>query len=303
MNWIRKGQIYDPKEFEGIVGGGYGANPVAVQLEGRMFRIFYNIRDEKNRAHVTYLDYDIESNKIEKLAKKNLISPGEKGTFDDCGCSLGCVLDVGDQYYMYYLGWNLPKTVPFMNTIGLAIYDKKTDTCKKYSPAAILDRNSVDPISISYPYVMFENGIYRMWYGSHISWRNTTFEKYDFLHILKYAESKDGLSFKRDGRICIEGDGIIEYAFSRPSVIKENGIYKMWYTYRGEKYRIGYAESTDGLSWKRLDNEMSFTPSGNGWESDEVSYPCVFSYEGKRYMLYCGNAYGKTGFGLAVQES
>ena len=33
-----------------------------------------------------------------------------------------------------------------------------------------------------------------------------------------------------------------------------------------------------------------------------ISYPCVFDYKGKRYMLYNGNDYGKSGFGIAVLD-
>ena len=33
-----------------------------------------------------------------------------------------------------------------------------------------------------------------------------------------------------------------------------------------------------------------------------IEYPFVFDHDGSRYMLYNGNGYGKTGFGLAVLE-
>jgi len=33
-----------------------------------------------------------------------------------------------------------------------------------------------------------------------------------------------------------------------------------------------------------------------------ICYPYVFKHKGRFYMLYCGNGYGKTGFGLAVLE-
>ena len=33
-----------------------------------------------------------------------------------------------------------------------------------------------------------------------------------------------------------------------------------------------------------------------------ICYPNVFDYNGNRYMLYNGNAYGKSGFGLAILE-
>ncbi len=33
-----------------------------------------------------------------------------------------------------------------------------------------------------------------------------------------------------------------------------------------------------------------------------IEYPFVFDHKCNRYMLYNGNSYGKTGFGLAVLE-
>ncbi len=33
-----------------------------------------------------------------------------------------------------------------------------------------------------------------------------------------------------------------------------------------------------------------------------VAYPHVFEHRGARWMLYCGNGFGRTGFGLAVWE-
>ena len=39
-----------------------------------------------------------------------------------------------------------------------------------------------------------------------------------------------------------------------------------------------------------------------GWDSEMIEYPFVFEHKNKRYMLYNGNHYGKTGFGIAVQK-
>ena len=73
----------------------------------------------------------------------------------------------------------------------------------------------------------------------------------------------------------------------------------MWFSYRGDYYKIGYAESSDGINWLRLDNELSFNPSEKGWDSEMVEYPCVFEHGREVCMLYNGNNYGETGFGLA----
>ncbi len=116
---------------------------------------------------------------------------------------------------------------------------------------------------------------------------------------IKYAESMDGLYWNREGRVCIDYECEDEYAFGRPFVMRENGIYKMWYAFRGERYKLGYAESPDGLNWKRKDNEVGLEVSLNGWDSEMVEYPFIFDFKGERYMFYNGNGYGKTGIGLA----
>ncbi|MBK8551405.1 MAG: hypothetical protein IPL53_10250 [Ignavibacteria bacterium] len=95
-----------------------------------------------------------------------------------------------------------------------------------------------------------------------------------------------------------------EYAIARPFVLKENGLYKMWYSYREGKnirtYRIGYAESKDGIKWERKDQEIEMDVSDSGWDSEMIEYSYLYDFKGKRYMLYNGNSYGKAGVGLAV---
>jgi hypothetical protein len=58
----------------------------------------------------------------------------------------------------------------------------------------------------------------------------------------------------------------------------------------------------DGITWTRADEIGGLLPSGEGWDSDMVEYPCLIDHCGRRYMLYNGNDYGKTGVGLAVWQ-
>ena len=77
----------------------------------------------------------------------------------------------------------------------------------------------------------------------------------------------------------------------------------MWFSYRsgtGQKYRIGYAVSIDGAIWKLALDDAGIDVSLTGWDSEMIEYPFVFDHKNDRYMLYNGNGYGKTGFGLAV---
>jgi hypothetical protein len=141
-----------------------------------------------------------------------------------------------------------------------------------------------------------------MWYLSCVRWEVVN-EVPRHWYNIRYAESVDGINWIRDGIVCINFESKEEYAISRPSVIKDFDIYKMWYSYRGKTYRIGYAESNDGINWIRLDDQVGIDVSISGWDSEMIEYPHVFKHKNKAYMLYNGNGYGKTGFGLAVLDN
>jgi hypothetical protein len=298
MKWRKLGLVFCPDRNHPWMSS-HAANPVAEHLYDDVFRLYFSCRDEHSRSHIAFVDVELKPPfKILSVAERPLLAPGEIGTFDDSGVSLSCINLIKGKKYLYYLGWNLGVTVPWRNSIGLAVYDETTKTFQRYSKAPLLDRNDVDPYSISYPFV-FEDGLYRMWYGSNLSWGK---EQKDMAHLIKYAESPDALQWKREGVIALHFKSDDEYAMSRPCVLKEDGIYKMWYSYRGESYRIGYAESGDGVAWERKDDEVGIDVSRTGWDSEMVEYPFVFDHGGERYMLYNGNGYGKTGIGLAVLD-
>jgi hypothetical protein len=103
--------------------------------------------------------------------------------------------------------------------------------------------------------------------------------------------------------VCIDYGSDDEYAIARPCVVKTGDGYRMWYSYRGDAYRIGYAESADGLEWERKDAEAGIDVSSEGWDSEMIEYPFVFEFGDDLFMLYNGNGYGATGIGLAVLDS
>ncbi len=197
------------------------------------------------------------------------------------------------------MGWSLGVTVPFYFYIGLAISEDGGKSFHKVFSSPILDRNWVDPYLTGSPCVLVENDTWKMWYVSGNRWEMENNRPKHYYNI-KYAESADGVNWDRRGIVCIDFKSEDEHAIARPSVLKENGIYKMWHSYRGKSYRIGYAESRDGLHWERKDREVGIDVSVSGWDSEMIEYPFVFDHKGERYMLYNGNGYGKTGIGLAV---
>lgn len=282
----------------------HAANPFAVRLQESVHRVYFTCRDENNKSYIGFADIDFENDfNVLNVSDKPVLNPGELGMFDDSGVAMGYYILINNIPHIYYLGWNLKVTVPWLNTIGLARFNSRTGVFEKVSKAPIMDRSNEDPFSISYPSILFENGVYKMWYGSNLKWGKF---QHEMNHVIKYAESFDGINWKRTSKIAIDNMHQGEYAVSKPFVVKNDAEYCMWYSYRGnrevETYRIGKAVSVDGNIWERKDDKVGIDVSQFGWDSEMICYPSVITHAGNSYMLYNGNAYGKTGFGIAVLE-
>jgi len=299
MGWIKQGRIFEPKgQYDWVVS--HSMLPIPERRGDDLYRVYFSGRDARNRSLVGYVEIDIrEPSRILKISEKPVLGLGELGTFDDNGVTPSWIVDHGGKKYLYYVGWNQGSTVRMAEMAGLAISTDGGERFTRISRAPILERTDREPLSLlAATCVRIENGIWRMWYVSGIKWVHRDFVKYD----IKYAESDDGIHWRRDGKPCLGFKNPEEYAVARPCVLKDGNCYKMWFAYRQgqETYRIGYAESNDGWNWERKDQLGGLDVSEKGWDSEMVEYPYVFDHKGKRYLLYNGNGYGKTGFGYAV---
>jgi hypothetical protein len=229
-----------------------------------------------------------------------LVPVGPLGAFDDCGATVSQVLEHQGLFYLYYTGWTRVETVGFHLFAGLAISDDGGASFTKVSPAPILERTAGDPFMTISGAVLIDGGVWRMWYASCSEWKRVDGKPRHYYRI-KYAESRDGVVWRRDDRVCIDYASPDEYAIARPWVVKDGNRYRMWFSHRGESYRIGYAESDDGLSWERLDARVGIDVSASGWDSEMVEYPAVIESGGQEWMFYNGNGYGRTGVGWAVR--
>lgn len=278
----------------------HAANPLAVYLHDDIFRVFFSGRDEKNKSSVGYVDIDVFQLKVVNVCKEALLKYGDENSFYSHGISIGNLYDQNDKQFILFMGWNIRNNEHWRGDVGrieLIANDKMI-----VNPNRIFfGMDGEDNVSLSYPFVMFHEGIYKMWYGSTVSW---TSENKEMIHVIKYATSIDGENWERLG-IAVPYEIGVAQAFSRPVVLVDEQGYKMWYSYRsgdGTKYRIGYSTSVDGITWQRKHHETGIEVSENGWDSDMICYPFVFRHKDSTYMLYNGNDYGKTGFGIAVFE-
>jgi hypothetical protein len=299
VSWRKLGRVYKP-DGSRPWGQAFAANPVAEPIGGDLYRVYFSARDDENRSSIGWVEIDLKKpTKVLAESTSAALLPGKDGYFDDSGCSMGCITPVGEKRYLYYMGWHLTQRVPWQNQLGLAISEGPGEPFKRASLFPILPLNEVDPYTISYPWVLRENGVFRMWYGSNIAWGRV---KEDMRHLIKYAESDDGVHWERKDVVAIDFASPDEYAICKPCVIKDGATYKMWFCSRGARYRIRVAESRDGRVWTRIGERDAIDVSAEGWDSDMIEYPCVFDHDGRRYLLYAGAGYGREGFGLAVWE-
>jgi hypothetical protein len=278
------------------------SNPLPILIHDNIYRIFYSGRDVDNRSSIGGVDIDITNGNIINEFNEPFLEYGPKNSFYESGISIGNCYKIKNNIYMLFMGWQNKKGAHWSGKIGRLLVKNDLTLSIDCNQNPIISHDIIDPISLSYPWVTENDGLYMMWYGSTISWEN---ENDEMLHVINCATSTDGNNWKKRGL----GVPFIKnkaQAFSRPTIIKNDNLeFSMWFSFRGkinEKYRIGYAHSKDGINWQLELENSGIDVSTKGWDSEMIEYPFVFNHKGNSYMLYNGNDYGKSGFGLAILE-
>jgi hypothetical protein len=302
QKWKKLGLIIDPRQspFPEFT---YTALPVAEPIENEHLRVYFSARDKESRSITRSAVIDLKNNfKLIEWDAHSVIEPGVVGNFDDSGSMATCLFRWGDQDFLYYIGWTRSVLVPFRNALGLAIRRPGETTFSKAFSGPILDRSPFDASFVASCCVVPHGKQMIMYYLSCDGWEEKN-GKLEHRYNIKIAYSDDGITWARRGQIAIDYADAQEYAISAPRVIVEDGRWKMWFSCRGSKYKIAYAESADGIDWQRLDHEMeNFNNDNSDFDADMNCYPCLFDWAESRYMLYNGNGYGRSGVGLAVLE-
>lgn len=281
----------------------HAALPSVLHLESTRYRVYFSSRDKDQRSHVGYFEIDLEEpTTILEVSEDPVLVPGPLGHFDQHGVYGASVVRYRDTMRMYTIGWNKGATPPlFYASIGLAISEDGGRTFSKHGSAPIMARSDHDPCFVSAPFVLQQDDLWRMWYLSGVGWDEVDGNLRSSYNV-KYAESRDGVDWRRDGRVCLGPSDPTEQNISRACVVHEDGRYSAWFSSdRGNGYRIHHATSHDGLVWERS-AEGGLQPSATGWDSDAVAYPYVVNHRGQLFMFHNGNRFGLDGIGLARQR-
>ena len=309
MKWGKLGIIIRPLGTDQSVSHCYVPTPLVLEHEG-VVRIYYSSWDKNQRGRIFYSDLDINDITREvKRSKGPVLGLGRPGTFDSDGVSPQFAI-LGERQVIHILYQGFQRTAyPKINMMlsGLAKEKVGSPTLYRWADTPFLERTPQEPFIRSAMCLLIHENLFRVWYTSGISgWDpcvdNThwdTYPRYDISHIIG-----EGLGdiYKSLGIRCfIKQDD--ELGVSRPWVIHENEIYKMWFSARkeNEPYKIGYAESIDGMIWGRMDEKVGIR-SDKVYDNEMICFGAVFDVEDNRYMIYNGNDHGRYGAALAVLE-
>lgn len=302
FEWKKAGLVFEPS----IPGFTHGSHPCAIHFKDDIFVVTFTCRDANRRSHV-FLSYaSVADGKMALIGEPKLgLSPGPAGYFDCDGVISVCLITHLGRTHLYYVGWqNLPEGLWICDT-GRATLDPEALTLAKDFPGPVLGRDKANPLFAAATAFHVDGDVWHTWYNSGVKWerRENGWHHHYGIH---HAQSHDGINWVCDPGMCIPFADEYEYAFGRPSVFYSEGLYAMWFAHRATKkidtYRIGFASSADGLKWERNDSMSGIDVSRSGWDSQMICYPYVFEHRDHMYMLYNGNNYGATGFGLAVME-
>ncbi len=182
----------------------YAFPPTPYSLNDEVLRLYVGFCDECTVARVGYVDV-LKDNPGEVVAvsQNPVLDIGIPGTFDDNGVLPTSLLSVGNELYLYYVGYQLGRKLNYYQFQGLAISSDGGNTFNRAKRVPIIDRSDKELFNRTSAFVMRETTVYKMWYVAGSEWiyvNGKPLPKYN----LRYVESKDGVSWPEEGVVCLD---------------------------------------------------------------------------------------------------
>lgn len=307
MKWIKHGKIFDHNSFDISWFKKNAMMPLPYRKSDEIVRVFVTFCDENNVGRIGYVD--LNSNDLSEIldvSRNPIIDIGEAGTYDDNGVVTGSLFEKGDNLYLFYSGYQLGIRIPYMIFSGVAVSTDNGDSFVKLNKEVpLLDRVASEKNFRCVPNIIQQGTTFKMWYLADCykqsAWIKNEIGKLQPVYSERYLESDDLLSWSGAGQSVLDFQSDDEHGLSIGSIWVEDGLYKCIYSIRtlSKGYRLGYAESSDGMKFTRMDDALNLDVSPGEFDSDMMCYAKLFDIENKRFIFYSGNGYGMEGIGYA----
>ena len=312
LRWSKLGRVFNPLDGAGVPWmREFAQCPTPFALDERRVRVYVAGRPPRDSdrmyvSHPGYVDLDRRDlRRVLAVAPQPLLELGAPGTFDEFGIMPGSVVRQGDEVRLYYTGWTRMESVPYTLAIGLAVSRDGGTRFERLGEGPLLGITADEPYLVTGPSVRFIDGEWHMWYLSGRKWLFAE-GKHEPVYQVVHARSADGLDWRRDGRpvVPVLAEDECQDVFSP---FRRDGRWHAVFAWRrpstsGGAYRFGYAWSDDLATWQRDDARAGIGLADDGWDSRMSCYPGLIEIDGRLRMFYCGNDFGREGFGIAELE-
>lgn len=314
LTWRKHGQLFSVQEHSPLPDGvGFAQSPQTLEFDD-FVRIYFSTREkdlanEKFVSRVCYVDMDKSLSTILNVSKAPVIAPAELGAFDEHGIFPINVLRHAGRLLAWTTGWNRRVSVSVDTAIGMAESFDNGETFIRYGNGPVMAASLHEPYLVGDGFVLHINDHFHMWYIFGTGWKKSHDSAVpERVYKIAHAISDDGINWLRDSRPIIDDVLGENECQALPTVIQIGQRFHMIFCYRecfdfrtgaGRGYRLGYASSDDLIHWQRDDSQLPLPGAAGEWDSEMQSYPHLFRCDGKVWLLYNGNAFGKEGFGAA----
>lgn len=308
MRWNKLGVVWNPSG-EIPWARRYATCPTPWLRASGELRLYIQCRDERGVGRVGYVDVDpTDPLRVLRVSSDPVLDVGAPGAFDDNGVFQTSVVRAPDgRLFMYYVGFELCHHIRYRLLTGLAASTDEGETFHRLRTTPILERSPAEMHIRGGPFVRppADGRGFRMWYVAGSRWEEIEGKQMP-VYDIRYAESADGLHWPDEGRVVLPVDSQHEHGFGRPYIVQRDRRLQMFYSVRRRTpfaYRMGYAESDDGLHWQRQDDAMGLDVTPGAWDGESVEYAAVVDVAERTLCFYNGNDFGATGFGVAELQA
>jgi hypothetical protein len=342
QNWIKRGIILSPG-FAGPKSAQFVSSPSVIRLPDGRLRMYVWVADETppwlRGQHMIIAAENDPSNPFQwdVISGEAMVGPDPDVVIRDKGVGFPFVLPrVNEPWLMYYGTWGGDWTIKqeLLNRLGVAesrdrglTWNILDEDMLPSGPPGSFDAGALPSAAV----LQRSENDYLMWYTAAEKYLRFGDVNQGILHI-GVARSRDGVNWEKFPEPALrareEAADPFEACLARPTVLKLNGVYHMWFGVydlapgaranraagdqplseaghrrgSGGTYRIEYARSSDGVNWTRYPDQPIFSLTPGEFDSSSQTYGSVVDMGDQLWLFYTGNGLGATGLGLATME-
>ena len=281
----------------------HSANPIYGDAEtGTLFDVFVTPQDGgRLRMDFSWRMHDsvavaFSDDGIHWSAPRTTLAPNPASGWEDA-INRNCVLKTGERYQMWYTGQARGHSF-----IGYAESDDGLTFHRVGTEPVLFPERPWEGASVMNPCVLFENGVYRMWYSA-----GETYEP----NVLAYAESSDGIHWRKSPInpifVCAPQNSYERERIGGCQVLAhaELGYLLFYIGYRDiHTACICCARSDNGVTqFRRCKQNPLVAPTPDTWDADSCYKPSALfdTLRNEWRIWYNGRHGGMEYIGLACK--